>query len=149
MSRMRRFSLLALMVLAWTAMISTPAASASSRFQDATPTPAPLTPAQLIALINRLRTGRGLRALIVDPILMSTAQSTADIMAAYSMTGHIGDVRGRVIAAGYGAGDIAWATENFAVLPPEATASDILSIWSDELHMKPMADPNYKHIGAG
>jgi uncharacterized protein YkwD len=115
-----------------------------------TPTPEALTPAQLISLINRVRTGNGLRALIVDPILMGTAQSTADAMAIYHMTGHIGDVRGRVMAAGYGVGDIPWATENFIVLPLEADpGQQILLAWSDDLHMKPMADPNYVHVGAG
>lgn len=126
------------------------AAPAAAHLQpEATPTPTVITPADLIVMINRIRTGRGLPALIVDPILMGTAQSTAEIMAAYRMTGHIGDVRGRVMAAGYGAGDIPWATENFAVLPMKAGASYILQVWADDLHMKPMADPNYKHIGAG
>ncbi len=144
---MRRWMLLATILFAWLAALG--AAPPARAPQDATPTPRALTSAELISTINRIRTGRGLPALTVDPILMGTAQSTADIMAAYRMTGHIGDVRGRVMAAGYGAGDIPWATENFAVLPMEAGMSVILQIWSDELHMKPMADPNYKHIGAG
>jgi LysM repeat protein/uncharacterized protein YkwD len=147
MKHFNRIFILACLVLAWTAA-SRPSALVFAQ-QEPTPTPKPLTPAELIAMLNRVRTGRGLRALIVDPILMGTAQSTADIMAAYSMTNHIGDVRGRVIAAGYGAGDIAWATENFAVLPVGTDPAFILQIWSDNLHMKPMADPNYKHIGAG
>ena len=144
---MRRYTLLALFLFIWfTGLGAVPPAQ---NLQEVTPTPRALTPADLIATINRLRTGRGLPALIVDPILMGTAQSTADMMAAYRMTGHIGDVRGRVTAAGYGAGDIPWATENLAVLPMEAGMSVILQIWSDSLHMKPMADPNYRHIGAG
>jgi LysM repeat protein len=144
LSRPLYILILAFLLLAW-AGSSAPARA----YQEPTPTLRPLTPAEIIARINRIRTGRGLRALIVDPILMGTAQSTADVMAGFSMTGHIGDVRGRVIAAGYGAGDIAWATENFAVLPVGTDPGVIFEIWSDDLHMKPMADPNYRHIGAG
>lgn len=115
-----------------------------------TPVPDPLTPQQLIQLINTVRTGRGLPALIVDPILMGTAQSTADIMAAYNMTGHIGDVRGRVSSAGYGAGDIPWATENYVTLPPGPDHRPIiLQAWADDEHMRPMAGANYRHVGAG
>jgi LysM repeat protein len=115
-----------------------------------TPTPEPLTPQQLIQLINTVRTGRGLPALIVDPILVGTAQSTADTMAAYNMSGHIGDVRGRVSAAGYGAGDIPWATENYVALPPGPDHRlIILQAWADDEHMRPMAGVNYRHVGAG
>lgn len=145
---MKRWLCLILILFASIAALG--AAPAAAHLQpEATPTPTVIAPADLIVMINRIRTGRGLPALIVDPILMGTAQSTAEIMAAYRMTGHIGDVRGRVMAAGYGAGDIPWATENFAVLPMRAGASYILQVWADDLHMKPMADPNYKHIGAG
>src|SRR5574340_1215480 len=101
----------------------------------------------LIALVNGIRTGNGLPALEVNSILMSTAQSTAEIMAANNMTWHIGDVRGRVMAAGYGGGATAWATENFAVGP--MSLQDIAWIWSDSAHMIPMVKPAYQDIGAG
>ncbi len=113
-----------------------------------TPTPAPVSAENLIKMINRERASHGLRALVVDPILMQTAQTTADIMAGNHMHGHIGDVRGRVIAAGYGAGDLPWATENFVVLPLRA-GSRILAAWADETHQIPMVDPKYRHVGAG
>lgn len=107
----------------------------------------PVTPWDLISLVNGIRTGNGLPALEVNSILMSTAQSTAEIMAANNMTWHIGDVRGRVMAAGYGGGATAWATENFAVGP--MSLSDIAWIWSDADHMIPMVNPAYQDIGAG
>lgn len=115
----------------------------------ATETPAPLSPYQVIEVINQARVAYGLQALMIDPILMSVAQATAEIMAANQMQGHIGDVRGRVMAAGYGGGDAAWATENFVVLPPGANAMDILQAWADDEHMIPVVNPNYQHIGAG
>lgn len=111
-------------------------------------TPYPeVTPQDLINAFNLLRAQNGYPSLIVDPILMYTAQQTADIMAINQMTGHIGDVRGRVMAAGYGAGDIAWATENFMTGP--ASLDQIMLGWSDELHMIPANNPYYEHIGAG
>lgn len=116
---------------------------------SATETPAPLSPYQVIEMINQARVAYGLQALMIDPILMSVAQATAEIMAANQMQGHIGDVRGRVMAAGYGGGDAAWATENFVVLPPGANALDILQAWADDEHMIPVVNPNYQHIGAG
>jgi LysM repeat protein len=63
------------------------------------------------------------------------------------MTDHIGDVRDRIIAAGYGAGDIPWATENFLIGP--APLNQIMLAWSDDLHMIPVNNPYYRHIGAG
>lgn len=106
-----------------------------------------ITPQDLISLVNGIRTGNGLPALEVSSILMGTAQSTAEIMAANRMSWHIGDVRGRVMAAGYGGGAVAWATENFAIGP--MSLQDIAWIWSDADHMIPMVKPAYQHIGAG
>lgn len=101
----------------------------------------------LIALINNQRVGYGYPALSANSILMSTAQSTADIMAANSMGWHIGDVSGRVMAAGYGGGATAWATENFAIGP--MTIDEIAYIWSDASHQIPVVNGNYQEVGAG
>ena len=106
-----------------------------------------ITAYDLIGLVNGIRTGNGLPALEVSSILMSTAQSTAEIMAANRMGWHIGDVRGRVMAAGYGGGANAWATENFAV--GQMSLEDLAWVWSDAAHMIPMVNPAYQHIGAG
>jgi LysM repeat protein len=101
----------------------------------------------LINLINGMRVAQGLPALTVNNILMATAQETSDIMAINDLHAHIGDVRGRVMAAGYGGGAIAWATENFAIGP--MTIDQIQQVWADPDHMIPVVNANYKDIGAG
>ena len=65
---------------------------------------------ELILAMNTLRVSYGLPALIEDPIVNAVAQSTAAAMAANNMSWHIGDVRGRIAAAGYGGGGTVWAT---------------------------------------
>lgn len=117
--------------------------------QQLYPTAAPLTRAEdLIRVTNQVRQANGLPALKVNSILMSTAQSTASFMAANHMLGHIGDVRGRVMAAGYGSGGSAWATEN--IMNGVLTAEEIvLQAWSDEVHSIPVSNPIYCDIGAG
>jgi hypothetical protein len=115
----------------------------------ATPMPS-ITAYDIILAVNQGRMGAGLPALLVDSILMGTAQGTADYMAANNMTGHIGDVRGRVKAAGYGGYENAWATENFAMASAPMTVEDLVyGAWGDETHMKPMLGENYTHVGAG
>lgn len=107
-----------------------------------------ITPYDLINAINTARVAYGLPALEVHPILMSTAQWTADYMAINQLHGHIGDVRGRVMAAGYGGGAAAWATENWASGP--LTIDQLMSgPWADAAHLIPVVSPNYRHIGAG
>lgn len=120
--------------------------SSGFAFQGEDPQPG-ITAYDLISLVNQIRTANGLGALVVNDILMATAQGTAETMAANHMSGHIGDVSGRVMAAGYGGGVASWATENFAV--GDQTLSSIQSVWADDLHMIPMNNPNYCHIGAG
>jgi LysM repeat protein len=106
-----------------------------------------ITPSDLINAINTARVAYGLPALQVDSILMGTAQWTADYMAINDLHGHIGDVRGRVIAAGFGGGN-AWATENWASGP--LTIDELMSgPWADASHMIPVVGANYTHIGAG
>ena len=70
---------------------------------------------EMIIAMNTLRVSYGLPALIEDPIVNAVAQATALTMATNNMSWHIGDVRGRIAAAGYGSGGTVWATENFAV----------------------------------
>ena len=62
-----------------------------------------VTAYELILAMNTLRVSYGLPALIEDPIVNAVAQSTAQTMAANNMSWHIGNVRGRIAAAGYGA----------------------------------------------
>lgn len=106
-----------------------------------------VTAYDLIAAMNTLRVSYGLPALIEDPIINAVAQSTAEIMAANNMSWHIGDVRGRLQAAGYGGGAKVWATENFAV--GNLSIDEIMQVWSDSDHMRPAVIPSYCHVGAG
>ena len=103
----------------------------------------------LILAMNTLRVAHGLPALIEDPIVDAVAQSTAATMAANNMSWHIGDVKGRIAAAGYGGGGTVWATENFAVYSGGTSIDVIMSIWADPDHMRPAVTPAYCNIGAG
>jgi LysM repeat protein len=102
---------------------------------------------ELILAMNTLRVSNGLPALIEDPIVNAVAQATAEIMAANNMSWHIGDVRGRIAAAGYGGGATVWATENFAV--GHMSIDEIMQVWADPDHMRPAVNPAYCHVGAG
>lgn len=98
--------------------------------------------------MNTLRMSYGLPPLIEDPIINAVAQSTAEIMAANQMSWHIGDVSGRLAAAGYGGGAKVWGTENFAV-GSNHTIDEIMVVWADPDHMIPAVNPAYCHVGAG
>lgn len=104
---------------------------------------------ELIIAMNTLRVAYGLPPLIEDPIVNAVAQSTAAIMAANNMSWHIGDVRGRIAAAGYGNGATVWATENFAVSHGGMGIDEIMAAWADPDHMRPAVNPAYCHVGAG
>ena len=104
---------------------------------------------ELIIAMNTLRVSYGLPALIEDPIVNAVAQNTAAIMAANNMSWHIGDVRGRIAAAGYGGGSTVWATENFAVSSGGMGIDEIMAAWADPDHMRPAATAAYCHVGAG
>ena len=121
--------------------------------QGAPPLAAPAAPAaevtayDLIVAMNTLRTSNGLRALVEDPIVNAVAQATAETMAANQMSWHIGNVPGRLAAAGYGGGAKVWATENFAV--GNLSIDEIMVVWSDASHMIPAVNPAYCNVGAG
>jgi LysM repeat protein len=108
---------------------------------------AEVTAYDLIIAMNTLRVSYGLPALVEDPIINAVAQSTAETMAANQMSWHIGNVSGRLAAAGYGGGATVWATENFAV--GNLSIDEIMLIWSDASHMIPAVNPAYCNIGAG
>lgn len=103
----------------------------------------------LILAMNTLRVSYGLPALIEDPIVNAVAQTTAATMAANNMSWHIGNVRGRLAAAGYGGGSTVWATENFAVGSGGMGIDEIMAAWADPDHMRPAVEPSYCHVGAG
>lgn len=104
---------------------------------------------ELILAMNTLRVAYGLPALVEDPIINAVAQSTAQIMATNNMSWHIGDVRGRLAAAGYGGGATVWATENFAVGWGGMGIDEIMAVWADPDHMRPAVEAAYCHVGAG
>lgn len=106
-----------------------------------------VTAFDLIIAMNTLRMSNGLPALIEDPIIDAVAQSTAQIMAANQMSWHIGDVSGRLQAAGFGGGSKVWGTENFAV--GFMSIDEIMVAWSDPSHMIPAVNPAYCNVGAG
>jgi LysM repeat protein len=103
----------------------------------------------LILAMNTLRVSYGLPALIEDPIVNAVAQSTAATMAANNMSWHIGNVRGRIAAAGYGNGGTVWATENFAIGSGGMGIDEIMAVWADPDHMRPAVTPAYCNVGAG
>jgi len=107
-----------------------------------------VTAYDLIAAMNTLRVSNGLPALIEHPIIDAVAQSTAATMAANRMSWHIGNVRGRLAAAGYGGGATVWATENFA-MGTNMSIDEIMLAWSDYEHMRPAVIAAYCHVGAG
>lgn len=108
---------------------------------------AEVTAYDLIVAMNSLRASNGLPQLVEDPIIDAVAQSTAQIMANSQMSWHIGDVSGRLAAAGYGGGAKVWATENFAV--GNQSLDEIMLVWSDAAHMLPAVVAAYCNVGAG
>lgn len=120
----------------------------ASQASQVQPAPASqVTAYDLIIAMNSLRMSYGLPALVEDPIINAVAQSTAQIMADNQMSWHIGDVRGRIAAAGYGGGGTVWATENFAA--GNMSLDQIMAAWADPDHMRPAVTPAYCHVGAG
>ena len=141
--------------LSWLNIVLLAGFGAFSRSEAVHADEAPQSPAQqvsayeLILAMNTLRVSYGLPALIEDPIVNAVAQSTAATMAANNMSWHIGDVRGRIAAAGYGSGGTVWATENFAVGSAGTGIDEIMATWADPDHMRPAVTPAYCHVGAG
>ena len=120
---------------------------ASPSYSDSHPA-VEVTAFDLIIAMNSLRASNGLPPLVEDPIIDAIAQSTAQTMANNQMSWHIGDVSGRLAAAGYGGGSKVWATENFDV-GLNQSIDEIMIVWSDAAHMLPAVVPAYCNVGAG
>lgn len=127
-------------------LVSSPRNVQASRYQPAPP--GVVSAYEMILAMNTLRVAYGNPPLLDDPIVNAVAQSTAEIMAANQMSWHIGDVRGRIAAAGYGGGATVWATENFAV-GTTMGIDQIMAAWADPDHMRPAVTAAYCHVGAG
>ena len=120
---------------------------AQAQYETPTPIPVP-NPYELITRVNWLRNGNGYAALEIDPVLMASAQAVAEGWAYNGYLDHSGNTREKLIAAGYGAGDLPWGTENVAS-GRNMSISDVLAgPWNDALHAIPWVNPNYRHIGA-
>lgn len=101
----------------------------------------------MIDAMNQLRVANGYPALKVNSIIMSSALWTAEYMAANNMRSAIGNVSGRLASLGYGNGATVFATEDWDM--GATTLSQIMSVWSDSLHMLPATYPYYVDVGAG
>jgi len=107
-----------------------------------------VTAYDLISAMNVLRMSIGNNGLIMDDTINAVAQTTAQIMADQNLSWHIGNVGGRIQAAGYGAGQRIFATENFA-MGINLSIDQIMVMWNDPDHMLPATNPHYCHVGAG
>lgn len=115
------------------------------------------TPAQMIEAVNNLRISYGLSALTSHPILMQSAQSQADYMAA---TGNVTHARPngmtytqQLLSLGFPlAGDLSlggFRAENILYSSGYLDWNGVPGGWQDELHMNTMLSQNFTHIGAG
>ena len=116
------------------------------------------SPYDLINAVNALRASNGLPAYSISPILMYTAQSHAEFMAATGGVSHTGaggsSVTDRILAAGYPlAGDLSlggFRSENITGGSESMTAGSAVDRWTgDAPHLNTMLSPNLTEIGAG
>jgi len=147
MQKLRKFTLISLCLLLLAVSAAKP--NLATEAKDAQAPLQSVSAYELIAAMNVLRMSNGLPALIEHPIINAVAQGTAQIMADGLLSWHIGDVKGRLAAAGYGGGGTVFATENFAVAGDSATIDQIMLMWADYDHMRPATQPYYCHVGAG
>lgn len=115
------------------------------------------TPGQLIEAINGLRLAYGLPPLAVHSILMQTAQSQADYMAAtgqvtHSRPGGLSYTQ-QLLTLGFPlSGDLSlggFRAENILSTYGALTWDSVPPAWQDAQHMNTMLSQNFTHIGAG
>jgi uncharacterized protein YkwD len=115
------------------------------------------TPSQLIDVVNRLRISYGLAPLAVHAVLMQSAQSQADYMAA---TGNVTHARPggitytqQLLSLGFPlAGDLSlggFRAENIISSSGPLEWNGVPGGWQDAEHMNTMLSQNLSHIGAG
>jgi uncharacterized protein YkwD/LysM repeat protein len=116
------------------------------------------SPFDLINAVNALRASYGLPPYSISPILMFTAQSQAEFMAATGDVSHTGfggsSLTDRLLAAGYPlAGDLSlggFRAENITSGNEDRTTQSAVDGWTrDALHLNTMTSPNLSEIGAG
>jgi uncharacterized protein YkwD/LysM repeat protein len=115
------------------------------------------TPSQLIDVVNQLRQSYGLAPLTVHTVLMQSAQSQADYMAA---TGNVTHARPggitytqQLLSLGFPlAGDLSlggFRAENIISSSGPLEWNGVPGGWQDAEHMNTMLSQNLSHIGAG
>ncbi|GAB4567030.1 MAG: hypothetical protein Fur0017_07020 [Anaerolineales bacterium] len=148
---MRKYFLLLVAVAFFLLLVLNPKESAVARPQaDIT------SPYQLIDAVNNLRISNGLAALPVHPILMQSAQSQADYMAATGIVTHArpsGTYTQQLLALGFPlAGDLSaggFRSENILSTYGPLVWNGVPGAWQDAQHMNTMLSGNFTHIGAG
>ena len=112
---------------------------------------------QLIDAVNSLRLSYGLPALTMHPILMQSAQSQTDYMAATGQTTHSRPggttYTQQLLALGFPlAGDLSlggFRAENILNTGDPLVWDGVPPGWQDADHMNTMLSQNFTHIGAG
>jgi len=115
------------------------------------------TPSQLMDAVNNLRLSYGLQPLAVHSILMQSAQSQADYMAATGQTTHSrpGGISytQQLLTLGFPlAGDLSlggFRAENILSHSNPLVWNGVPPAWQDADHMNTMLSQNFTHIGAG
>jgi uncharacterized protein YkwD/LysM repeat protein len=115
------------------------------------------SPSQLIDVVNNLRLSYGLQPLTVHSVLMQSAQSQADYMAATGQTTHSrpGGISytQQLLTLGFPlSGDLSlggFRAENILSSSDPLVWNGIPPVWQDADHMNTMLSQNFTHIGAG
>ncbi len=115
------------------------------------------SPSQLIDTVNNLRLAYGLAPLPIHPILMQTAQSQADYMAATGIITHARPggmtYTQQLLSLGFPlAGDLSlggFRSENILSSYGPLVWNGVPDGWQDAQHMNTMLSGNFTHIGAG
>lgn len=113
-------------------------------------------PSQLIEAVNSLRSSYGLAPLVMHSILMQSAQSQADYMAATGIVTHArpnGTYTQQLLTLGFPlAGDLSlggFRSENILSTYGPLAWDGVPPAWQDAEHMNTMLSGNFTHIGAG
>ena len=154
---MPRHSIYIVSVFALAALISL-TTTTTSRAESVNMPSAAGSPFDLINAVNALRASYGLAPYSINPILMFTAQSQADFMAATGNVSHTGfggsSLTDRLLAAGYSlAGDLSlggFRAENITSGNENRSAQSAVDGWTgDAPHLNTMISPTLSEIGAG
>ena len=110
----------------------------------------------LVDAVNAYRAANGLPALVIDPLLMLSAQMHAEYLASQEggMSGHVGeggtDADARAAAVGYAQVPGLDINENWTSLPLDADLHTLIySAWGDSVHTHTMLHQMGQHVGAG